>query len=45
MAEAMQEFEKAPKENLRTWDRIWKLMIGSGAVTLIFLLLLGLIVL
>lgn len=45
MAETMQDFEKAPKENLRTWDRIWKLMIGSAAASLIFLLLLGLIVL
>lgn len=39
------EFLKAPKQNLETWDKIWKLMIGSGVVVLLFLLLLGLVVL
>lgn len=37
------EFLNSPEENLRTWDKIWKLMIVSGAVTLAVLALLGLI--
>ncbi len=45
MAGNEMQFLKAPKENLETWNKIWKLMIGSGAVSLIVLLLLGLIVL
>lgn len=45
MAEKSLEFMKSPKENLQTWDMVWKLMIGSGAATLLFLLILGLAVL
>lgn len=45
MAEKTMEFLKAPKENLETWNKVSKLMLVSGAVTLVFLLLLGLIVL
>lgn len=45
MAEKSLEFLKAPQQNLQTWDKIWKLMIGSGAATLLFLLILGLAVL
>jgi len=37
------DFLNSPEENLRTWDKIWKLMIVSGAVTLVVLALLGLI--
>ncbi len=37
------EFLNAPDEHLRTWDIIWKLMIFSGAATLLLLLVLGLV--
>jgi len=37
------EFLSSPEENLRTWDKVWKMMIISGAVALIVLALLGLI--
>ena len=35
------EFLNSPEENLRTWDKVWKMMIISGAVTLLVLALLG----
>lgn len=41
MAEHKLEFMKAPAHNLETWDKIWKLMIVSGAATLVLLLILG----
>ena len=41
MAEHKLDFMKAPEENLKTWDKIWKLMIVSGAATLVLLLILG----
>ncbi len=41
MAEHKLDFENAPEENLKTWDHIWKLMIVTGAATLVVLLLLG----
>ena len=37
------DFLNSPEENLQTWDKIWKLMIISGAVALAILGLLGLI--
>ncbi|MDH3229567.1 MAG: hypothetical protein OEN55_07235 [Alphaproteobacteria bacterium] len=37
------DFLNSPEENLRTWDRVSKLMIISGAVSLVVLALLGLI--
>lgn len=37
------DFLNSPEENLRTWDKIWKLMIISAGTTLVVLLLLGLI--
>jgi len=37
------DFLNSPEENLRTWDKIWKLMIISAAVTLAVLGLLGLV--
>jgi hypothetical protein len=43
MAEHRHEFLKAPEENLRTWNMLWRLMIYSGAVTLVVLLILGLV--
>ena len=43
MAEHKLDYLKAPEENLKTWDRIWKLMIISGAATLVVLLILGLV--
>lgn len=43
MAEHKFEYMDAPEEKLKTWDRIWKLMIFSGAATLALLLVLGLI--
>jgi hypothetical protein len=42
MAEHKLDYMNAPEENLKTWDHIWKLMIVSGAATLVVLLLLGL---
>jgi hypothetical protein len=36
------DFLNSPEENLRTWDKVWKLMIISGAATLVVLALLGL---
>ena len=41
MAEHKLEYMDAPEEKLKTWDRIWKLMIYSGAATLVLLLILG----
>ena len=43
MADHKLDYMNAPEENLKTWDRIWKLMIVSGALTLVVLLILGLI--
>lgn len=43
MAEHKLDFMNAPEENLKTWDKIWKLMIISGAATLLLLLILGVI--
>lgn len=43
MAEHKLEYMDAPEEKLKTWDRIWKLMIISGAATLALLLVLGLV--
>lgn len=43
MAEHKLDYMDAPEEKLKTWDRIWKLMIYSGAATLALLLVLGLI--
>jgi hypothetical protein len=43
MADHKLDYMNAPEENLKTWDRIWKLMIISGAATLVVLLILGLI--
>ena len=43
MAEHKLDYMNAPEENLKTWDRIWKLMIISGAATLVVLLILGLV--
>ncbi len=43
MAYGKMDFEKSPEEKLRTWDKIWKLMIISGAGTLLVLGLLGLV--
>ncbi len=43
MAYGKMDFEKSPEENLRTWDKIWKMMLVSGAVSLVILGLLGLI--
>ena len=37
------EFLNSPEEKLQTWDKVWKLMIISGAATLVVLALLGLI--
>ena len=37
------DFLNSPEENLRTWDKIWKMMIISGAATLAVLGLLGLV--
>ncbi len=37
------DFLNSPEENLRTWDKVWKMMIISGAVSLAVLALLGLI--
>ena len=31
---AKMEFLNAPEQNLRTWDKIWKMMLISGVVTL-----------
>ena len=42
MADRKLDYLKAPEENLKTWDLIWKLMICSGAATLVVLLILGL---
>ncbi|MBE9552194.1 MAG: hypothetical protein IMF05_01895 [Proteobacteria bacterium] len=42
MAEHKLDYMNAPEHNLKTWDKIWKLMIVSGAATLVVLLLLGL---
>lgn len=36
------EFLNSPEEKLQTWDKVWKMMIISGAVALVVLLLLGL---
>lgn len=41
MAEHKLDFMNAPEENLKTWDKIWKLMVVSGAATLVLLLILG----
>jgi hypothetical protein len=41
MAEHKLDYMNAPEENLKTWDKIWKLMVYSGAATLVLLLLLG----
>ncbi|MDH5409823.1 MAG: hypothetical protein OEY16_00430 [Alphaproteobacteria bacterium] len=41
MADHKLDFMNAPEENLKTWDKIWKLMIISGAAVLVVLLLLG----
>jgi len=35
------DFLNSPEQNLRTWDKIWKLMIGAAGATLVLLLLLG----
>ncbi len=43
MAEHKLDYMNAPEENLKTWDMIWKLMIVSGAATLVVLLILGLV--
>lgn len=43
MAEQKMDYMNSPEENLKTWDKIWKLMIVSGAATLALLLILGLI--
>jgi hypothetical protein len=37
------EFLNAPEQNLRTWNKIWKTMLISAAVTLAVIGLLGLI--
>ena len=36
------EFLNSPEEKLRTWDKVWKMKIISGAVTMVVLALLGL---
>lgn len=41
MAEHKLDFQKAPEDNLKTWDMIWKLMIVCAAASLVVLLLLG----
>jgi hypothetical protein len=38
------DFLDSPQENLQTWDKVWKMMIISGAATLAVLGLLGLII-
>jgi hypothetical protein len=43
MAEHKLDYMNSPEENLKTWDRIWKLMVISGGATLVLLLILGLI--
>jgi hypothetical protein len=42
MADHKLDYMNAPEHNLKTWDKIWKLMVFSGAATLVVLLLLGL---
>jgi hypothetical protein len=37
------DFMNSPEENLRTWDKVWKMMIVSAVVSLAVLALLGLI--
>lgn len=41
MAEHKLEFMDAPEQNLRTWNKIWKLMIITGISALVLLLILG----
>jgi hypothetical protein len=42
MADHKLDFMNAPEENLKTWDKIWKLMIISAVATLVVIGLLGL---
>lgn len=42
MADNELEFLKAPEENLKTWNIVWKLMVASaGAVLVVLLIMMG----
>lgn len=43
MAEHKLDYMNAPEHNLKTWDKIWKLMFYGGVATLavIFILILA----
>lgn len=43
MAASKMDFLKSPEQNLRTWGKIWKILLVSAGVTLGVIGLLGLI--